>query len=55
MNKQQIIIDLVISVYLSSLPAAHLSDTPRRRLAATGEVQGYRTKLYSVLKKVCTI
>ena len=31
---------LLISVYLSSLPVAHLSDAPRRRL-----VQGYRTKL----------
>ena len=28
---------LVISVYLSSLPAAHLSDAPRRRLVVTGD------------------
>ena len=29
-------IGLVISVYLSSLPVAHLSDAPRRRLVVTG-------------------
>ena len=28
---------LVISVYLSSLPVAHLSDTPRRRLVVTAD------------------
>ena len=28
---------LVISIYLSSLPVAHLSDAPRRRLAVTGD------------------
>ena len=28
---------LVISVYLSSLPVAHLSDAPRRRLVVTGD------------------
>ena len=33
---------LVISVYLSSLPAAHLSDSPKRRLVVKGIVQGYR-------------
>ena len=41
---------LVISVYLSSLPVAHLSDAPGRRLVL-GEgliVQGYRTRLLSV-------
>ena len=27
--------DLIISVYLSSLPVAHLSDAPRRRLVVT--------------------
>ena len=30
-------IDLIISVYLSSLPIAHLSDAPRRRLVVTGD------------------
>ena len=30
-------IDLIISVYLSSLPVAHLSDAPRRRLVVTGD------------------
>ena len=30
-------IDLIISVYLSSLPVAHLSDSPRRRLVVTGD------------------
>ena len=29
--------DLIIFVYLSSLPVAHLSDTPRRRLAVMGD------------------
>ena len=28
---------LMIFVYLSSLPVAHLSDTPRRRLVVTGD------------------
>ena len=28
---------LVFSVYLSSLPVAHLSDAPRRRLVVTGD------------------
>ena len=28
---------LAISVYLSSLPVAHLSDAPRRRLVVTGD------------------
>ena len=28
---------LIISVYLSSLQVAHLSDTPRRRLVVTGD------------------
>ena len=28
---------LVIAVYLSSLPVAHLSDAPRRRLVVTGD------------------
>ena len=28
---------LVICVYLSSLPVAHLSDAPRRRLVVTGD------------------
>ena len=28
---------LVISVYLSSLPVAHLSDAPRRWLVVTGD------------------
>ena len=28
---------MVIFVYLSSLPVAHLSDAPRRRLAVTGD------------------
>ena len=27
----------IISVYLSSLPVAHLSDGPRRRLVVTGD------------------
>ena len=36
---------LVISVYLSSLPVARMSDVIRRRLVITGEVQGYRTEL----------
>ena len=40
---------LVISVYLSSLQVAHLSDAPRRRLVVTGIVQGYRTKLLRAL------
>ena len=31
------LIDLIISVYLSSLPVAHLSDAPRRRLVVTGD------------------
>ena len=30
-----ILIDLIISVYLSSLPVAHMSDAPRRRLVVT--------------------
>ena len=29
--------DLIISVYLSLLPVAHLSDAPRRRLVVTGD------------------
>ena len=29
---------LVISVYLSSLPVAHLSDVPRRRIVVTGDI-----------------
>ena len=29
--------DLIISVYLSSLPVAHLSDAPRRLLVVTGD------------------
>ena len=29
--------ELVIFVYLSSLPVAHLSDAPRRRLVVTGD------------------
>ena len=28
---------LIISIYLSSLPVAHLSDAPRRRLVVTGD------------------
>ena len=28
---------LIIFVYLSSLPVAHLSDAPRRRLVVTGD------------------
>ena len=28
---------LVVSVHLSSLPVAHLSDAPRRRLVVTGD------------------
>ena len=28
---------LIVFVYLSSLPVAHLSDAPRRRLVVTGE------------------
>ena len=31
------VFSLVISVYLSSLPVAHLSDTPRKRLVVTGD------------------
>ena len=31
------ITSLVISIYLSSLPVAHLSDAPRRRLVVTGD------------------
>ena len=31
------LIMLVISVYLSSLPVAHLSDAPRRRLVIAGD------------------
>ena len=30
-------LSLIISVYLSSLPVAHLSDAPRRRLVVTGD------------------
>ena len=33
----QIGLILIISVYLSSLPVAHLSDAPRRRLVVTGD------------------
>ena len=29
--------NLIISVYLSSLPVAHLSNAPRRRLVVTGD------------------
>ena len=36
---------LVISVYLSSLPVAHLSDAPRRHKLLQDIAQGYRTKL----------
>ena len=32
--------DLVISVNLSSLPVAHLSDAPKRRLVVTGDSAG---------------
>ena len=32
-----ILVDLIISVYLSSLPVAHLSDAPRRRLVVRGD------------------
>ena len=32
-----VLISLVISVYLSSLPVAHLSDAPSRRLIVTGD------------------
>ena len=32
-----LVIWLVISVYLSSLPIAHLSDAPRRRLVVKGD------------------
>ena len=38
---------LTISVYLSSLPVAHLSDAPRRRLVVTGDsakIQEERTE-----------
>ena len=31
------VIGLIVSVYLSSLPVAHLSDAPRRRLVVTGD------------------
>ena len=31
------LVGLVISVYLSSLPVAHLSEVPRRRLVVTGD------------------
>ena len=31
------LIGLVISVYFSLLPVAHLSDTPRRQLVVTGD------------------
>ena len=31
------LVDLVSFVYLSSLPVAHLSDAPRRRLVVTGD------------------
>ena len=31
------LIDLIIFVYLSSLPVAHLSDAPRRQLVVTGD------------------
>ena len=31
------LIDLIISIYLSSLPVAHMSDAPRRRLVVTGD------------------
>ena len=37
---------LVISVYLSSLPVAHLSDAPRRQLVVTGD--SARTKLLRI-------
>ena len=29
--------ELIISVHLSSLPVAHLSDAPRRQLVVTGD------------------
>ena len=35
-HAQKGILCLFISVYLSSLPVAHLSDAPRRRLVVTG-------------------
>ena len=34
------IVDLIIFVYLSLLPVAHLSDAPRRRLVVTGDSAG---------------
>ena len=38
-NKEKSLLNLplIISVYLSSLPVAHLSDAPRRRLVVTGD------------------
>ena len=36
-GRQVDLFGLVISVYLSSLPVAHLSDAPRRRLVVTGD------------------
>ena len=33
--QRNVVIGLVISVYLSSLPVTHLSDAPRRRLVVT--------------------
>ena len=33
----QSVLILIISFYLSSLPVAHLSDAPRRRLVVTGD------------------
>ena len=44
----------VISVYLSSLPVAHLSDAPRRRLVVTGDSARYRTKLLRILPGTLT-
>ena len=38
----------VISIYLSSLPVAHMNDAPRRRLVVTGDSAGYRTKLLRI-------
>ena len=40
---------LIISIYVSSLPFAHLSDALRKWLVITGIVHGYRTKLLRAL------
>ena len=39
---------LVISGYLSSLPVAHLSDDPRRRLVNTGDSTRIQDKLLRI-------